>query len=325
MNTRSPSYIKAILVMGVLAFAFLFLSSHVLRLTLRPNERERVIPTRNASPFDGKRAMATLHRISALGPRPTGSEAAAACRAIILADARAAGFQAAEQSFGPGAENAVSVVAKRAGARPGHIVLFTHYDTIPAEPEFTGANSDAAGAAWLLELARVLPGGWVGRTLWLVWMDARHGGGTDPEEQAGARAFLRWMEEQNAGGPGDAAIYVAAVGDCYLGIPRDAGAPPWMADAIRETAERLLYANHFQTASAAIPGPHTVFREAGWPALAVVDTVHGGSPVEHRRLWHTVLDQPDMACAASLQAAGDVIYHALPALDERLDQAQGRP
>ncbi len=114
-------------------------------------------------------------------------------------------------------------------------------------------------------------------------------------------------------------INVDMIGDIYLGIHRDPGAPEWLHTIIWNAADRLSYGKHFIRRSLAVEDDHIPFREAGIPSIELIDFMYGGSVLDHQRTWHTPNDTIDKVSAASLQAVGDVIYHALFDIDAYLN------
>ncbi|MFP4499896.1 MAG: hypothetical protein ACLFTT_02755 [Candidatus Hydrogenedentota bacterium] len=304
MHNKGRAAIKAIVIMGGLAFALLYLGSLALQQSLTPNPQQRVTPRPNASPMNSARAMADFDRFAAWGPRPRGSDALVRQKAYTEAQLRAAQWRiaAAVQAQTNGGEH---LLAYRGAKQRAQVLLATRYDT-PANTggKAIGANQ-TAGAALLLELARALPTDWADGTLWLAWLD------TGGDDAAAGRALREALAPHMAERPA-AVIYVAGLGDCYLEAPADAAAPAWLRRIVRDTAQRLGYGRHFPDRAAAMQGPHTVFREAGVPSLALIDPVHGGRLFEESAAIEA--DPRAEVCADSLQAAGDVIYHAIPAV-----------
>lgn len=322
MRQCGRAAIKVIVVVGVLAFAGLYFSSAALKSSLKPNERERVRLARKVGPFDGARAFATLERLLALGPRPSGSPALTSARAYIADELRRAGVQVREHEFTGhstgGSVSMTNVTGVVRGARKEAILIGTHYDTMPTDEfAFVGANSAAAGAAWLLEMARTLGASRDGRTFWFVWFDGGEADSGDPNQ--GSRAYVEYLRQSGEWEYLRAVIIVSRVGDCYLALNRDPEAPEWLTDVIWDHAAYRGYGLHFGRGSLDIHDDHTAFREAGAPAIALMDASYGGSRAEHTRYWHTEADTIERICPASLQAVGDVLYDAFPAIDARLD------
>jgi hypothetical protein len=121
--------------------------------------------------FDVKRAFADL-QVLAAAPRPPGTPAHDAARDYLLAQLRAAGWDAQVQEttwvrpeyvdFADGypvrAVRVQNVVARRAGTATGEpaVLLAAHYDSKTTTP---GVSDDGYGTAALLETARVLAAG----------------------------------------------------------------------------------------------------------------------------------------------------------------------
>ena len=62
--------------------------------------------------------------------------------------------------------------------------------------------------------------------------------------------------------------------------------------------------------SASIQDDHYHFLEAGVPALQLIDMEYPA--------WHTARDVLDKVSAGSLQAVGDVVWHALPDIEKHV-------
>ncbi|MBI2434100.1 MAG: Zn-dependent exopeptidase M28 [Candidatus Hydrogenedentes bacterium] len=319
--------IKAILFMGVLVFLVLALTSIGLKKGLKPNPRERVAIRQKYSPFDSTRAYKDLERMVALGPRITGSEAAAQTRELLKGDLSRAGLRTWEHSFDAqtpaGPRKMVNLVAVVEGSRPGVILFGAHYDTkqLPGSASCAGANDGGSTTAWLLEWARALGAKREGRSLWLVWFDGEESFGewSETDSLYGSRAFVEHLKSTGELEQIHAMINLEMIGDCYLRIMRDMEAPEWLAGTVWDTAERLGYGAHFSNLGRDIEDDHLPFRRTNVPALLLIDFVYGGSVLDHKRNWHTDQDTLDKVCPESLQALADVLYHALPAIDGHLD------
>lgn len=312
--------------MGIGTFLFLLLMSFGLNQSLKPRESQRVPAGEAQSPFDSDRAMTHLEHLVALGPRPSGSAAMASQQTYIIQELRRAGLRVEQQAFE--AETPLGPVPMKniwgmvRGTRPGVIVLGNHYDTkFMPDIHFVGANDGGSTTAWMLEMARALGPEREGRSLWLVFFDGEEARDTWSESDSiyGSRHMVAQLRESGRLDDIHAMINVDMIGDCYLSISRDAGAPDWLIGIVWNTALRHGYNEHFGRLAESIRDDHVPFREAGIPALEVIDFSYGGSQIEHRENWHTEADTLDKVCAASLRAVGDVIYHALPAIDGQLD------
>ncbi len=281
---------------------------------------------RRLSPFDGERAMREVVRVVGYGPRPAGSAALAELREYIREQLSAAGLTVREQAFTAstpiGDRDMVNVVGIVKGDRPGVIVLGNHYDTKYYEDiEFVGANDGGSTTAWMMEMARVLGPEREGRTVWLCFFDGEEAFEEWTEEDSlyGSREFVQELGDTGEIDGIDVMINVDMIGDCVLTIQRDAGAPGWLSNLVWDTAHELGYEEYFLDSSHYILDDHIPFRRAGIPAMVIIDFMFGGTPRTHRQYWHTEEDTLDKVCASSLQVVGDVVYHALPALEAQLD------
>ncbi len=320
-----PVMYKAIIVIGVGGFLLLLAVSFGLQAALSPNDAQRPQVHRTLSPFDGARAYADLKAIVALGPRVVGTEGGEKTRAYIQQELEAAEVPVLTFPFKVdtplGTRRMVNVVGVVEGTEPGIIILSNHYDTkyMPDIP-FVGANDGGSTTAWMLEMARALGSEREGHTVWLTFFDGEEAFGkwTDSDSLYGSRRFVERLKSDGELNQIEALINVDMIGDCYLGVFRDAGAPDWLQGAVLNTAMLIGYSQHFIQYAPSIQDDHIPFRKAGVPSLNLIDFRYGGSPLNHRRNWHTVNDTIDRVCLESLQVLGDVLYRALPEIDLRI-------
>lgn len=313
--------IKAILVMGGGVFLLLLIVSLGLQKSLRPDPSERVRIRQKFSPFDSTRAIVDLRNLLEKGPRPAGTGAAAATRAYIKQELTASGHQTWEQPFSDGGvlagKTLINLVAISRGTAPGIIVFGAHYDTALRDDGFSEANSAGSGAAWLLEWARALGPHRAGATCWFVWFDAAEVPARDAKGPGlyGSRAFLEYCRQKGEIQNIRAVIIVEAIGDCYLKLAWDPNAPEWLRGTVWDTALRLRYDDHFSSSGPPRISDQSPFRNAGLPALLLMDPLYGGSALEHQKYWRSAEDTLNKVCPQSLQAVADVLYHALPAIE----------
>lgn len=323
---RRNASLRAIAAIGLVALVLLLATLFSMRRMLAADPRERVVPQPSQSKFDGERAYEAVRQVVALGPRPSGSEAHAKMRAYLQEQLRAAGIPVREHAFEAttpeGKVPMVNLVAMVAGSRPGVILLGNHYDTkrFSGFP-FVGANDGGSTTGWMLEFARTLGPKRHGRSVWLVWFDGEEAfrQWSETDSLYGSRAMVEDLRAKGQLADIHAMINVDMIGDCFLRVLSDAGAPGWMNALLLETANRMGYARHFSSFAQDVMDDHVPFRRAGIPALLVIDFSYGGSIADHRQNWHTARDTIEKVCPASLKAVGDVIWHMLPAVDAQLD------
>lgn len=279
------------------------------------------------SPFNGSRAYDDLRRIVAFGPRPAGSEALEKLRGFMKEELARAGLRVWEQAFEAdtpaGKKSMVNVMASIEGSREGVIVLGNHYDTkYFADFAFVGANDGGSTTAWMLEMARILGAKRTGYTVWLCFFDGEEAFGewTKTNSLYGSRAFVDDLRARGELAKVKTMVNIDMIGDCDLGIRQDRDAPDWLTRTIWDAAQQTGHDRAFLAFGHGVDDDHMPFRRAGIPAIDVIDFDYGASPQEHARTWHTARDVLDRVCADSLQAVGDVIYHALPEIDQWLDK-----
>lgn len=311
---------------GIAIFVVMALIPFALKQGLKPDPRQRVRVIPDASPFDGETAYKHLETLTKFGPRPAGSEAARDARAYILRTLRALGARVEQvmtpthsPSSNPELVHLVGIVP---GARPDVILLGCNYGTYAnADPPTLGANDGASAPAVLLELAATMGPQRGAMTVWLCFWEGHEGDDLDNPASATAAHLEAWDNDSRLSDV-KAAIVLGAVGDCYLGIHRDPDAPKWLQDSVQSAFRNLGYSRHLVGATQFVQGPQHLLRRFDIPAITLTDMRFGGSVAQHRQLWHTAGDTPDKVCPASLQAVGDVIYHAMLSMDALLPRAE---
>lgn len=325
-SSSGSGALRVILLMGVATFVLLGLTLLGLRPLLARDGGQRAAIESAQSPFDGTRAFALLEQICAIGPRPAGSAALEQTRKLILDELESVGLSTWTHAFNAetpvGEIGMVNLVGEIQGDREGIIIVSGHYETKLFDNfTFIGANDAGSSTAFLLELARAIGPKRNGRTLWLVFFDGEEAFGewSDTNGLFGSRALAASLVTRGTMKNVDFLINVDMIGDCYLGVQRDAGAPPWMLTGVWAKARELGYEGYFLNEGSAIVDDHIPFRLAGVPAMVLIDFQYGGTVIDHERNWHTERDTIDKCCPGSLQVVGDVVYHALPALETHLD------
>jgi len=273
-----------------------------------------------APTFNGDRAFEDLKKIVAIGPRPAGSEGARKTRDYIKQQLAAAGATVSEQPFDQqtpaGMTKMVNVSGIFPGAGQGRLVIAGHYDTkLFKEFAFVGANDGGSSTAFLIELARALAGRANPVTIELLFLDGEEAVGEwNTGHTFGSQHYVDAAVEAGSAKQIKAMVLVDMIGDKDLVIMRESYSTPWLKDAIWSAAKRLNRPE-FVADSAPIEDDHRPFLEAGIPAVDLIDLVY---PDESMRFWHTAEDTLDKTSAKSLQAVGDVLLAALPAIELRI-------
>jgi Zn-dependent M28 family amino/carboxypeptidase len=269
--------------------------------------------------FDSNRAFEHVRQLVAIGPRHPGSAGSQQARRYILEQAKALGIAAAEQPFVAstpfGPVQMANVVLTLPGARPDRILLGGHYDTkLFREFRFVGANDGGSSTAMLLELARALKARKNAFTIELVFFDGEESfvEWTGTDHTYGSRHYVQQAQKAGTLKGVRAMLLVDMVGDRDLRLRREARSTPWLTDILWASAKKLGYGAHFSDELEPIEDDHVSFLNAGVPAVDLIDLDY--------RAWHTAEDTLDKVSARSLQVVGDVILHALPAIEKRISR-----
>ena len=274
--------------------------------------------------FDSARAWEHLRRQVAFGPRPSGSEALAACRRYILAELKAAGIDAREQPFEAttplGPIQMTNVIATIPGRRPDRIVLATHYDSKRfREFAFVGASDGASSTAAVLELGRVLRASQREYTIELLFLDGEEAVNTewrDPDNTYGSKYYVRAARQAGTLDGLKALVLLDMVGDRNLDIRRDTNSTKWLTDIVWSSAAKLGYSSTFLDESFAVEDDHLPFLEVGVASVDIIDLDYPQ--------WHTAQDDLDHVSARSLQTVGDVVLDALPRIEAQVAGSAAR-
>jgi hypothetical protein len=294
-----PTSNHAFAVLLILAAIF-FLSFEGLR---PPSPKPASAPS---AEFSATRAREILNRLLGDGvPHPTGSAQNEVVRGRILDEFSNAGYLPAVQSGFACDElgdcgTVQNVLARLDGTEPAGptVLLAAHYDSVPAGP---GAFDDGAGAAAVLEIARICKSLPHPRHSIIFLID-------DGEEAGllGARVFVNqhpWAKEVRA------VVNVDSRGTSGPSLMFETGdANQWAVRLFAQHAAHPVTSSVFYTAYKQIPNDtdFTVFKAAGYQGLNfanIRDVVH----------YHTPLDNFENADAATLQHQGDNALSSLQA------------
>ncbi len=271
-------------------------------------------------PFDADRAWGDLETVVGFGPRPAGSENLQKTREYIVAELRDAGLEPLLDEFvaatPTGAIEMANIRAIVPGRKVESIAVAGHYDTKRFDVSFVGANDGGSSTAVVLELARISAGLDLEHTLEFIFFD-------------GEEAVVEWNADDSVYGSRHdvdrryeegtlrrlkALVLVDMVGDRDLGVLDETSSTDWLKEVIWETAARIGYSGYFRNDGYAIEDDHIPYLNAGIDAVDLIDLDYP--------FWHTPADTIDKTSAESLKVVGDVVYRALPAIDQRLNSAQ---
>ena len=237
-------------------------------------------------------------------------ERLAASANYVGAQLAAAGWSALREPFTVAGIEVANVVAeRRGGSHAGQIVLVgAHYDAVPGCP---GANDNGSGVAAVLEMARLLDGARLDRTVRLVLFVNEE----PPHFQTDAMGSLVHARACRARGEAVVAMLsIETIGfysdepgsqnypfpfsfaypstGNFVGFVSDLGARPLLRQAVGSFRAHTAFPSEGLAGPAFVPGiswsDHWSFREQGYPALMVTDT----APYRYPH-YHQPEDTPD--------------------------------
>lgn len=265
-------------------------------------------PTPEPRVFDGERAYAHVLAQTELGPRPTGSAAAAATRQYIMTQLTAQGWTVITQTFTYRGTEVTNVIGQ---AGQGPIALVgAHYDTrrrADADPDparrqepVLGANDGASGVAVLLELAYALDLDRLRHQVWLVFFDAEDNGRLDGWEWAVGSTYMARRGGSETHLWPEFLILVDMVGDAEQQLYMERNSSPQLTRTLWTLAADLGYGHFFiPEYKWALTDDHTPFLAQGIEAVDIIDFDYP--------FWHTTQDTPDKVAPESLERVGRVL------------------
>jgi len=275
----------------------------------------------SAPKFDGARAFADLKAMVEIGPRPAGSPAIEKTRDYIRKELAAAGLKTEDQAFDAqtptGTVHMVNLRATLPGQAQdrGRIVIGGHYDTkLFRDFRFVGANDGGSSAAFLIELGRALKSRASRAPIELLFLDGEEAVGEwqGTDHTYGSRYYVEAARKDGTLKNIRAFVLVDMIGDRDLVIKREANSTPALTDAIWNAA-RKLNRREFVNETTPIEDDHLEFLSGGVPSVDIIDLEYYTRSGEVA--WHSKYDTLENVAAGSLQAVGDVLLAALPALE----------
>ncbi len=276
------------------------------------------VPVGELPSINAARAMQYVNEVVAFGPRPIGSEAHRKLEAYLLAHLK--GITVEHDDFTASTPDGNfpvhNIVAKFPGAKPGAVVIATHYDTLMSVKNFVGANDGGSGTGLLLELVNRLrvhrPTGY---SVWLVWLDGEEAvrQWSQTDSLYGSRHLAEKWKSDGTLGQLKAFLLADMIGDADLNIDRDQNSTPWLEDLVYQAASRLGYQSHFFARSLPVDDDHIPFAKAGVPVADLIDFEYGYNNV----FWHTSQDTLDKLSSKSLQITGEVLLESVGLVDQK--------
>lgn len=285
---------------------------------LAPLPGSATVPSGDLPHINATRAMQYVKEVVAFGPRPIGSDAHKKLEAYIVTHLKGVTIEHDDfvASTPEGSFPIHNIIAKFPGAKPGAVVIGTHYDTLMSVRNFVGANDGGSGTGLLLELANQLRSTKrSGYSVWLVWLDGEEAvrQWSDTDSLYGSRHLAERWQKDGTVSQVKAFLLADMIGDADLNIDRDQNSTPWLEDLVYEAASRLGYQSHFFARQLAIGDDHIPFAKAGVPVADLIDFEYGYNNV----FWHTTQDTLDKLSPKSLEIAGDVLLETAGLLDQK--------
>lgn len=279
--------------------------------------------------FDGARAFEDVRQLVAIGTRVAGTPGAQAARDYIRKQLKAAGLTVEEQPFEATTPLGrvkmvnlrVTLPASPAQSAPSgaqsaaRLVIGGHYDTkLFKEFTFVGANDSGSSTAFLIELGRALKSRANRVPIELLFLDGEESvvEWQGQDHTYGSRYYVEAARKDGTLKNIRAFILVDMIGDHNLVIKREGNSTPSLIEAIWSAAKRLNR-REFVDEIYPVEDDHLEFLAARVPSVDLIDLEYSTRSGEVA--WHTRHDTLENVSAGSLQAVGDVLLDALPALE----------
>jgi hypothetical protein len=274
--------------------------------------------------FNGARAFEDVRQLVAIGPRVAGTPGAQAARDYIRKQLQSVGVAVEEQAFEAatplGVVKMVNLRARFPAAAGStsqpRLIIGGHYDTkLFKDFTFVGANDGGSSAAFLIELARALKSRANRVPIELLFLDGEESTGEwqGQDHTYGSRHYVEAARKDGSLENIKAFVLVDMIGDHDLVIKREGNSTPALIEAIWSAARRLNR-REFVDEIYPVEDDHLEFLAARVPSVDLIDLEYATRAGEVA--WHTRHDTLENVAAASLQAVGDVLIAALPALEK---------
>lgn len=251
-------------------------------------------PTELAAEVSQTELEKTISELSAMPTRYTLTQGDEQARDYLVTRARALGFEPQLDSFPVAGQTATNVILKHPGTvTPDVVYIFSaHYDSTSATPMTLapGADDNATGVASVLEAARILSKRSLEHSVWFVF--------TAAEEQGslGSKHMAQWLKADGVDARGVIApdmigYWPLGMADKFDILGDDKS--KFLVDQMSAVATRLGIEHKTWIQHGYCYGDdHTMFQEAGIPAISPMDCVeaHNMSVGEDTPHYHQVSD-----------------------------------
>ena len=281
------------------------------------------------SHFDGAKAYEYAREFAAIGPRwPTGPGHVKA-EDFLRSHFQRNHDQLEQDAFTAdtpiGSVPMCNFIVRFPGAKPGAIVLATHYETnYPLRNiNFVGANDGASTTGLLMAIADRLrdeaahsPGKKLsGYSVWLAFFDGEEAirQWSASDSTYGSRHLAAKWGRDGTLGQIKAFLLADMIGDKDLDIQRDTNSTAWLVSLVAEAAKKFGYQRYFFQQEMDVQDDHLAFVERGVPSIDMIDLDYGPNNSYH----HTAQDTMDKISAHSLTIDGDVFLETIRLIDQK--------
>lgn len=278
-------------------------------------------PADKTGGFDGKRAYEQVAKQVGFGPRPAGSPALAKLQDYLEAELKSYGCTVETDSFSAdtpaGRLPLKNILVKIPGAKPGIILLGTHYDTKRLD-NFVGADDAGSSTGIMLELARLLckqsPEKYA---VWIAFFDGEEAVNPqwkDPDNRYGSRQMAAKLATSGDLPEIKAFILVDLVGGMNPHFLRDGESTQWLKDFVWSVAAGLGYGEIFPSGPTNFGGDdHYSFTARHVASVDIMDLdLQNDVPY-----WHTSQDTLDKISPKTLAIVGHVVLESVKQLQQK--------
>lgn len=253
-------------------------------------------------------------------PRDAGTPGAKAAAEWIAGRLEACGVPHSVDAFEDrtphGTKTFYNVTATIDGAKPGTVVLLSHFDTkTQIGGAFAGANDGGSSTGLLLALAELYERAPLAShpTILVAFLDGEEAVESyGPHDGLhGSRRLARQLKaaKKNISG----VILMDMIGDDDLAITIPHNGTGHLRALALTAADAVHVRSHVRLIDGDVLDDHQPFLDAGFPAVDLIDFTYGSAPGRND-YWHTVADTVDKLSADSLAITGSIVVEMVNAL-----------
>ncbi len=267
--------------------------------------------------FDAGLAYQLTTMAAAQQPRHSGTPGAEAQSKFIADNARKFGARVITEAFEgitpEGRKTFRNVIATIPGNDKRYLIIACHYDAkkLIFTDSFAAANDGASGVGTLLAVIKAVASApeKTRYSLRFVFFDGeeclfQYG---ENDGLHGSRYYADKLIKTGEIEKCRAMILADMIGDRDLNIALPKDSDPDLTKLCLQSAEKLGYASHFSFPGQIMYDDHVPFRDAGVPAIDLIDFNYG----TNNTFWHTREDSMDKISEESLRITGSVLLQMI--------------